>query len=136
MLETLKFHHLGIATTNFEKAKKTYLSFGYKVLIDCVEIPLQKVNVCFLEKSNHPLIELIEPLSHDSPVANILKKYGSGPYHTCYSTTNINLTINDLRKKKFIQISPLEKSKAFENNLICFVYKDDIGLIEILELKV
>jgi len=131
----LRFHHIGIATRNFEKAMKTYLSMGFSVLKGPVEAPTQNVRVCFLEKTGHPMIELIEPVGDESPVRNLLKRNGSGPYHLCYIAENIQDTIETLKAEKYFILSKPVQSKPFNDNLIVFAYKEEIGLIEIVECK-
>ena len=133
MYPDLKFHHIGIATRNFEKAIQTYQALGYSVLIEPLEVPTQEVRVCFLKKAGHPLIEIIEPAGDSSPVNTLLKKNGSGPYHFCYITYNINDTIKRLKEQRFLVFSKPVESIAFNNNLMVFAYKDDIGFIEIVE---
>jgi len=133
MSPDLKFHHIGIATKNFQKAIQTYKSLGYSVVSESMEVPTQNVRVCFLEKQGHPLLELIEPSGDSSPIHNLLKKNGSGPYHLCYTTSDINETIKNLKILRFLIFSNPVESNAFNNNLIIFAYKDDIGFIEIVE---
>jgi len=135
MLRNLQFHHIGIVTRNFEKAVKIYITMGFKVSMEPVEVISQQVRICFLEKPSHPTIELIEPLGDHSPVKNLLQKCGSGPYHLCYRTNDLQKTTDDLRAEKFLILSKPVASNAFDNYLIIFAYKEEIGLIEIVEDK-
>lgn len=135
MADNLLFHHLGIATFNLERAIQVYNDIGYQIISKKIFVPTQKVNVCFMSKANHPLLELIEPTEITSPISNILKKNSPGPYHICYSTGDISKTIIKLCKMRFHLLDSPTKSSAFNNNLICFLYNKDIGLLEIVELK-
>ena len=136
MKPDLRFHHIGIATRNFQKAIQTYRSLGYKVVLESLEVPTQNVRVCFLEKEGHPLLEIIEPSGESSPINTLLKKNGSGPYHLCYTTDDISETMEQLREQRFLILTKPFESIAFNNNLIIFAYKDDIGFIEIVESPV
>ena len=52
--------------------------FGYKVISGPFDDPIQKVTVNFLAKSDKDVaeIELIAPLSEDSPITSMLAKSG------------------------------------------------------------
>ena len=133
MLKNLVFHHIGIATKSLKKSIKIYQKLGFVIKIDIIEVPSENVRVVFLEKSNHPLIELIEPIGDNSPVSNILQKSGSGPYHTGYFTDNLSRTLLSLKDDKFTILNAPTESVVYDNNLYFFAYKSDIGLIEIIE---
>ena len=85
MFKKLQFHHIGIATDDIEKSISLYEVLGYvsqgqRTVID----PIQKVELAFMFRENHPLIELVSPLDDNSPVRSILNKMRTTPYHTCY----------------------------------------------------
>ena len=132
MNSNLTFHHIGIATDDISKTSLFYLKMGF-VSTEPVEDPIQKVLITFLKKENSPTIELLEPLTSDSPVTKIIEKNGVMPYHICYEVDNINETINELRKDKFIPLSSPAKAIALENRLICFLFNKETGLIELLQ---
>ena len=131
--DLFEFHHIGVATDDMGMAKEFYLKIGYEADEE-TEVPSQKVRVCFLTKSGQPQIELITSSGDNSPVLNILKKCGSGPYHFCYSVRNMAEAIEYLRRERFVILFKPEESNAIENNNITFVYKKSIGLIEIVEI--
>lgn len=133
MLKKLRFHHIGVITSDLNKAVKIYLEMGFSARNEPLEISEQKVKVCFMDKPGHPLIELIEPADSTSPVSGFIGKNGSGPYHFCYLCDNITETIELLKQNKFLIISRPAGSSAFNNKLMVFVYKKEIGLIEIIQ---
>jgi methylmalonyl-CoA/ethylmalonyl-CoA epimerase len=133
MLDSLKFHHIGFATSNLVETKSIFVKMGYVPGEDVV-VPGQKVKVCFMSKAGHPLIELITPLSDDSPVTQILKRSGPGPYHFCYCVEDMEQAIKELRSEKFLLLNKPVKSNAIEDNMIVFAYRKDYGLIEIVEI--
>ena len=132
MLESMLFHHIGIATESINKTSFYYLDAGY-CMSEVIFDPIQKVNIAFLTKDSMPIIELVEPVSDVSPVSNILKKSGVSPYHICYHVVDINFSISELKKKKFVLLFKPVEAVALFNKKICFLYNKDIGLIELLE---
>lgn len=134
MLDFLKFHHIGFATDNMADTKLFFIKLGY-ACGDEIIVPSQKVRVCFMNKIGHPQIELITSAGINSPVDNILKKCGPGPYHFCYSVQDINSAISSLKQEKFIILNKPENSNAIDNHCIIFAYKKSFGLIELVEIR-
>ena len=134
MFKKSQFHHIGIATDDIEKSISLYEVLGYvsqglRTVID----PIQKVELAFMFRENHPLIELVSPLDDNSPVRSILSKMRTTPYHTCYEIPIIEETIKDLKKQRFILIQKPTPAIAFNNRRIAFLFHKNFGLIELLE---
>ena len=128
----MEFHHIGVATVSIKKSIEIFEKLGFlahEVIFD----EIQNVNICFLEKIGHPVIELIEPVNEKSPVHNILSKVGTTPYHFCYYTTDIFQEINDLQNNRFLLVVKPVEAVAFNNKKVCFCYNKDFGLIELVE---
>tara|TARA_B110000114_G_C14903605_1_gene321736 strand:+ start:215 stop:616 length:402 start_codon:yes stop_codon:yes gene_type:complete len=132
MLESMKFHHIGIATKSINKTSKYYLEVGYNMSKQIFD-PVQKVNIVFLSKKSMPMIELLEPACEDSPVCKILLKSGVGPYHICYQVKDIDFAIDELKKKKYISLFNPVEAIALSMKKICFLFNKNIGLIELVE---
>jgi methylmalonyl-CoA/ethylmalonyl-CoA epimerase len=132
MLESMNFHHIGIATKSIDKTSKYYLEAGYNMSKQIFD-PVQKVNIVFLSKKSMPMIELLEPACEDSPVSKILMKSGVGPYHICYQVKNIDFAIDELKKKKYISLFNPVEAIALSMKKICFLFNKNIGLIELVE---
>lgn len=132
--DLLKFHHIGVATSSVENASKFYLEMGYSKS-ETFNDPIQKVNICFMQKNNMPQIELIEPASDDSPITKTLQKNnGAGTtYHICYKVNNINEAIALLKKSGFLPLSKPVNAVAMEKSIICFLFHRYHGLIELVE---
>ncbi len=131
----MKLHHVGIVVKRIEESVgelKKYLS------IQSTSLPLpvgsQKVNVCFL-KVGESFLELIEPTSPDSPIAEFAAK-GGGIHHLCFETDDIYRELDTVSKKgATILVKPV---KGFDERLIAFVdlnTSTKCGLIEFLETK-
>jgi methylmalonyl-CoA/ethylmalonyl-CoA epimerase len=132
MLTNAKFHHVGVAAESIEKTAKLFTEAGYK-MTNVIFDPMQNVNISFLEKPDSPLLELVEPVDEKSPVRNILNKVGVSAYHFCYEAENLDDSIAELRKKKFMLLVKPVEAVAFDGRKICFLYHKDAGLIELLE---
>ncbi len=132
MLDSFRFHHIGIAVKSIEKTSAVYMEGGYAksgVTFD----PIQNVNICWLSKEGMPLIELLEPVDDSSPVCKTLEKNGVTPYHTCYVVDDIDAAVLKLRKIKYVIFSKAEKAVAIQNSRVCFLFHRDVGLIELVE---
>ena len=83
-------NHVGVAVPNIEDACETYRSlYGATDITTPFDMPEQGVKVCFVNLPNSQ-IELIEPLSDASPIANFLKKNpAGGQHHLCYEVADI-----------------------------------------------
>lgn len=132
MLIEFSFHHIGVATNSIEKTSLYYLDLGF-LASEIIFDPIQRCNIMFLSKVDHPSIELIEPFSDISPVAKTLQKMGVSPYHFCYEVENIQDAIATMKKKKFISLSKPTIAIAMQNRLICFMYNKEVGLIELVQ---
>lgn len=131
--EDLKFHHIGVAVYDIEETSISYRLLGFS----CSDIILdskQNVKIAWLKKEGSPLIELVAPIDEKSPVVTTLAKNGVGPYHVCYSVSDMNVTIQNLRHEKFIQVSKRSSAPAIEGKDVVFMYNKTVGLIEIVEL--
>ena len=134
MFQDLIFHHIGIATPDIERTATLYKQADYR-MTEIIADPIQNVNICFLSKKFHPLIELVSPLNTDSPVSKIIEKSGVTPYHMCYEVDDILESILKLKQLKFFSLSKPVPAMALQNRLICFLYHLDSGLIELLQSK-
>ena len=73
MLNSFKFHHIGVAVNDIESTATVYMNGGYlrsETLFD----PIQNVKICWLTKDGMPTIELLAPVNETSPVKKILEK--------------------------------------------------------------
>lgn len=132
MCLNLPFHHIGIACYNIEASAQFYVQDGY-TLSPTTYDPIQNVNIAFLSKPDNPLIELISPHDETSPVNKNLQKNGVSPYHICYETADLEETILELKKQKFLVVSRPAVAVAMESRRVCFLFSKDVGLIELVE---
>ena len=97
----MTFHHVGVAVRSIDQALRTYVDvFGFRQVEEPVDVTAEGVRVCFVEASPGVMIELVEGIGEDSPVANLLERSGPGPYHLCYRVEDLDDAIKKLRKKR------------------------------------
>lgn len=131
----MKLHHVGIVVEDIEAGIQRYKTmFGFSPVTEVVDDPIQKVSVVLLSgpEADSAPIELIAPLSDDSPVSNILKGK-LRLYHLCFSVENIEEALKNFRSSGAIVISGPVPAELFEGKRIAFVYTPDNYVVELLE---
>ena len=128
----MKIHHIGYAVKNIEDSLNEFKKLGYKTIENKIVDNQRNVMIQFVRNGDY-LIELVAPLNKESPVTSLLGKQGNSPYHICYKTNNLEKEINDLGNNGFVVISNLLKAPAINNKKVIFLYKKEIGLIELVE---
>ncbi len=90
--------HIGIAVKSIDSAT-IYKSLGLS--IDHVEtVEAQGVKTAFLSVGDANL-ELLEPLSAESPVAKFIEKRGEGIHHICLRVENLAEHLERLKRQGF-----------------------------------
>lgn len=135
MLDSFKFHHIGVAVKVLDATASLYEQGGYKRSSSIFD-PIQNVNICWLTKEGMPTVELLAPVDEKSPVNKTLEKVGVSPYHCCYVVDNMEDACAELRKQKYIMVSKPAEAVAFCGSRVCFLFNKNVGLIEIVEAPV
>ena len=131
MNENYVVEHIGYVTKNIGKTANTFKVFGYEAE-GIVNDDTQKTRICFLRKKGDVSIELVEPYPENETMLKMLKK-GATPYHTCYTVADVQQTYEQLKELGFTPLFSPVPAPAFGNRLICYFWKNDIGLIEVVE---
>ena len=63
----------------------------------------------------------------------MIKKNGNGLYHICYESENFEQDLGGLVRNKFLIVEHPKEAIALEKNRVAFLYKESIGLIEVME---
>jgi methylmalonyl-CoA/ethylmalonyl-CoA epimerase len=139
-LDTLGFKllHVGVAVPSLGPTTALLSAlFGYKVVSGPFDDPIQKVSVNFLTTSNDNIaeIELIAPLSEDSPITSTLAKGGNTSYHLCFETSDIEKALIHAKANGCIVVSPPAPAVAFDGRRIAWIYTRSRQLFELVESK-
>ena len=135
----LKLRHVGVAVPSLGPATEALADlFGYRVVSGPFDDPIQKVSVNFLTQSDQDVaeIELISPLSEDSPIASMLRKSGGGAYHLCFETTDIEQALVHAKNNGCVIVSPAVPAVAFNGRRIAWIYTRSRQLFELVESEV
>ena len=125
---------IGIATNSLDNHSQFWSSLGFIQGKDEVNVE-QGVKIRFFEAvSGAPKIELLEPLTPDSPIGRFLEKRGEGVQQIAVKTTDIVSTINQLQSMGIRMINDVPVSGA-NGTKIAFVHPSSTGgvLVELDE---
>ena len=133
-----KLLHVGVAVPSLEAATELLANLlGYKVVAGPFDDPLQKVTVIFLAKSAGDVaeIELIAPLSEDSPIRSMLKKQGGGAYHLCFETKDLDAALVHAQEQGCVVLVQPVPAVAFQGRRIAWIYTSSRQLFELVEAE-
>jgi methylmalonyl-CoA/ethylmalonyl-CoA epimerase len=140
----LRLHHIGLVAPRQSELAKVFRSLGLEQVTPPESDPIQKVRASFITsgKGEETYIELLEPLSNDSPIANFLKKRGGGLHHLCFEVDDIDSAVAELVEKGFKLVSAPVECEGYDRGFrpgstqptkIAFFLLDNKVLIELLE---
>lgn len=93
-----QINHIGIAVKSLEDHIPFYRDVLGLPFAGSEEVADQKVKVAMF-KVGEVQIELLEPISDDSPIAKFIEKKGEGMHHIAYQTDDIDNQLTDLKAK-------------------------------------
>ena len=96
--KSMKVDHIGIATRQIDEALALWRDVLGLEIDSMEEVPAQGVRVAMLPIGESH-IELLEPLSQDSPVGKFLEKRGPGIHHIAVRVTDIRASLAQLKVK-------------------------------------
>lgn len=124
MIQAKSIHHIGIAVSSIAEQRSYYEGVLGGVFEGIEEVPLQKLRVGFFrfgDPSTGVLIELLEPMTADSPMAKHIEKRGQGLHHVAYEVSDIQARIETLRREGFTMIDEKPREGA-HHNWIAFIH--------------
>jgi methylmalonyl-CoA epimerase len=106
-----RIDHIAVAVQSLDEALKFYQdALGLRCIgIETVEE--QGVRVAKLDAGNTH-IELLEPLSENTPVGKFLASRGQGLHHICFEVDDINSELGQLKRKEMRLIDESPKIGA------------------------
>jgi methylmalonyl-CoA/ethylmalonyl-CoA epimerase len=134
-MKLLNLDHVAIAVHDLDSAVA-----GYRERYRVEPLYREVVEEQGVEEAMIPVggsfIQLLQPLSPDSPVGKFLEKNGEGLHHVAYAVTNIDHALSHLHEQgaRLIDETPRIGGRGAK---IAFVHPADMGgtLIELVELR-
>ncbi len=132
MIAIRKLDHIGVAVTSIEAALPLY-SRGLRMAVErTTQVPGEGVKIAFIP-AGETLIELLEPLGSETPVAKFLEKRGPGLHHLCFEVDDIDEAIAQLKEKGVPLLSDTAREGA-DGRIVFLHPRASHGvLIELLE---
>ena len=97
-MKPIKINHVAIVVQDIDAALNFWeQTFGLQ-LDHVEEVPSQKSKVAFLPLGESE-IELVQPTTSDSGLANFLEKRGEGMHHICIEVEDIDAALVELKSK-------------------------------------
>ncbi len=129
----LPLDHLGVAVTDLETASQTYELLGLVRDGDDEEVPDQGVRVRLL-RGGESAVELLEPLTPESPLRAFLAKRGPGMHHAAFRTPDLGADIARLSAQGATLIGDQPRSGRHGTSII-FLHPSWTGgvLVELVE---
>jgi methylmalonyl-CoA/ethylmalonyl-CoA epimerase len=106
-----KVDHIGLAVHSLEKTLPFYQEVLNLPLLAIEEVESEKVRVAFLQVGETN-IELLEPTSMDSPIAQFIEKRGEGIHHVAFGVESIQERINEIKLKGIRMVQDVPKVGA------------------------
>ena len=132
----MQIDHIGYVVKSIDKSIAEFEKLGYEKCSSFFDDKKRKVKIQFVKKDNY-LVELVEPCGEESDAHAYYKKIHNGPYHICYKVDNIDEvdkdSIKEFIEKGYILVKKKEQAIACGNKNVCFLFKNAMGLIELVE---
>ncbi|MFJ5757915.1 methylmalonyl-CoA epimerase [Neobacillus sp. NPDC093182] len=130
-----KVDHIGIAVRSLETTLPFYTEVLKLPLLGIEEVESQKVRVAFL-KAGETKIELLEPTTVESTIAQFIEKRGEGMHHIALGVNSIEERIIEM-KEKGIRMIDEEPRIGAGGAHIAFMHPNSASgvLVELCEKK-
>jgi methylmalonyl-CoA epimerase len=131
MLKSL--NHIGIAVKSIDESVKIYRDILQLGEPEIIEMPDMKLKVAVFELDSYK-IELVEPLSLETPIAKFIDKRGPGIHHLCFNVDKINEELETLKSNGVTLIDEKPRIGAMGHKVAFISPKSTNGvLIELSE---
>ncbi len=124
--------HLGIAVKSLAQAKAFYEKLGLKIMPE-ETVAQEKVRLAMVPLGE-ARIELLEPMSEESPIAKFIAKRGEGLHHVSLRVDDLAHTVESL-KKSGVRLINDQIQVGAGGHLYVFVHPSSTGgvLLELCE---
>lgn len=130
-----KVDHIGIAVRSIETTLPFYTEVLKLPLIGIEEVESQKVRVAFL-KAGETKLELLEPTTEESTIAQFIEKRGEGMHHIALGVNSIEERILEMKENGIRMIDEEPRIGAGGAHIAFMHPKSASGvLVELCEKK-
>jgi len=112
--------HIGIAVNNIKESLQLYQEVLGLEPGEIEEVPEQGVRLMMLPLKDIK-IELLEPLSENSPIQKFLQKRGEGIHHLCFEVDDLAQKLKKLSAQG-IKLIDQQPRKGHGGSLIAFLH--------------
>jgi methylmalonyl-CoA/ethylmalonyl-CoA epimerase len=129
----MKIDHLGIAVRSISDSLAFYRDALGMELAGTEKVEDQGVTVALLPVGESR-IELLEPVSEDSPVGRFIAKRGEGLHHICYEVGDLAAKLDELRSRG-VRVLEGYPRRGAEGKLVAFLHPSSASgvLVELVE---
>lgn len=120
--------HIGIAVSSLKEALPLYTEVLQLKLEGIETVESQGVRVAFVSAGN-TMLELLEALSPESPIAKFIEKRGQGIHHVALGVENIGQRIGEIREKGIKMIDEKPRLGAHNANVAFMNPKATAGVL-------
>ena len=127
-------HHIGYVVPSItESVARWRATLSVVSVSESFDDEIQRARVLFLGfASGDTLLELVEPVTTDSPVARFLQK-GGGLHHICFEVDDLDEQIRHMRAHYALLVRHPQPAVAFGGRRIAWMMTRDKLLVEYLE---
>ena len=128
-----RIDHIGVAVEDLDAAITLYEQTYGMTLVHRETIAAQGVEAVLLDVGEGH-VELLRPLSGDTPVGKFLQKRGPGLHHVAYQAEDIEATLDSLRQSGVALIDE-EPRVGIQGKRVAFLHPRSTGgvLTELVE---
>jgi len=126
-------NHIGIATHSLEESEFFWSKLGFSFSDEMINKD-QGVKIRYLSGKGNTRIELLEPLSEESPVGRFISRRGEGIQQIAVDVIDLDSTISELKDSGVIMVSDKPVIGSCGHR-IAFIHPSSAGgvLIELVE---
>ncbi len=128
----LKVHHIGYAVASIEKGRQEFELLGWTICGETTDDISRKVRIQFM-CLGESVIELVAPLSDDSPIHKTIQNGSGTPYHICYEVDSLEKAEAELKSNHFIVFKKPLPAPAIGMRRVEWFYAKNGGILELVE---
>ena len=123
-----KIDHIAVVVSNLEEEMKKYREILGLQFLGTEVVEEQKVRIALFDIGGVH-IELMEPLSEESPVSSFLQKRGGGIHHIACEVDDIDAQVRTFKEKNVILIDKKPKKGAHDSRIVFVHPKSFSGVL-------